>query len=155
MVLSGNGSEGDLIETIVVGVDGSEGAAQALEFAIREAALRGARLRLVCAWEVPPAVLASVVAGGEFYEEFKDNAVTVVCEAAARVAELRPSVQYEERVVEGQAGNVLLEESRGVAMLVVGNRGHGAFRELLLGSVSRQVVQHARCPVVVVPAAQG
>jgi nucleotide-binding universal stress UspA family protein len=64
-------------------------------------------------------------------------------------------VQYEERVVEGQAGNVLLEESRGAAMLVVGSRGHGAFRELLLGSVSRQVVQHARCPVVVVPVAQG
>lgn len=139
--------------TIVVGVDGSEGASAALEFAAREAALRGARLRIVGAWEIPPAVLASVVAGREFYEGFKENAVAIVREAVARVAELQPSVECEARVVEGQAGNVLLDEAHGAELLVVGNRGHGGFRGLLLGSVSRQVVQHARSPVVVVPPA--
>jgi nucleotide-binding universal stress UspA family protein len=46
------------METIVVGVDGSAGARAALEFAAREAALRQARLRIVCAWEIPPAVYA-------------------------------------------------------------------------------------------------
>ena len=60
---------------IVVGVDGSEGAAHALDYAIREAAIHGFRLRVVSAWEIPPSVLASVVASKEFYEEFRNNAI--------------------------------------------------------------------------------
>lgn len=139
------------METIVVGVDGSEGASAAIEFAANEAALRGARLRIVGSWEIPPAVLASVGLSRDFYEEFKDHAVTLVREAVVRVTELQPSVAHEERVIQGQAGNVLVEEAQDAALLVVGSRGHGGFRGLLLGSVSRQVVQHARCPVVVVP----
>ena len=141
------------METVVVGVDGSEGASVALEFAAREAAMRNARLRIVAAWEIPPAVLASVVAGREFYEELQANALATVQAAVARVAELQPSVECEGRVVEGQAGNVLIDEAGDADLLVVGSRGHGGFRELLLGSVSRQVVQHAPCPVVVVPPA--
>jgi len=141
------------METIVVGVDGSAGAAEALRFAAREAALHGARLRLVASWEIPPAVLASVVAGRDFYEDFRENAAVAVAEAAAKVKEMQPAVECEERVVEGQAGNVLIEEAQDAFLLVVGSRGHGAFRGLLLGSVSRQVVQHAPCPVVVVPPA--
>jgi len=137
---------------IVVGVDGSEGADHALDFAISEAAIRGARLRLVSAWEIPPSVLASVVAGREFYEEFKDNAVTVAREAAARVAELQPALEHEELVIEGQAGRVLLDHSTDADLLVVGRRGHGTFREMLLGSISRQVAVHAKCPLVIVPA---
>ncbi|MFH0916735.1 MAG: universal stress protein, partial [bacterium] len=70
------------METIVVGVDGSEGASAALEFAAKEAALRGARLRIVGSWEIPPAVLASVGLSRDFYEEFKDHAVALVREAA-------------------------------------------------------------------------
>jgi nucleotide-binding universal stress UspA family protein len=137
--------------TIVVGVDGSEGASYALDFAIKEAALRGARLRLVSAWEIPASVLASVVAGKEFYEEFRENAVRVARDAAARVAELEPSLVHEEIVVEGQAGKVLLANAEDAELMVVGRRGHGSFREMLLGSISRQVVVHARCPLVIVP----
>jgi len=70
---------------IVVGVDGSEGSGHALDFAIKEAAAHGYRLRLVSAWEIPPSVLASVVASREFYDEFRKNAVAVAREAAARV----------------------------------------------------------------------
>jgi nucleotide-binding universal stress UspA family protein len=137
---------------VVVGVDGSEGAKHALDFAIAEAAAHGARLRLVSAWEIPPAVLASVVAGGEFYEEFKENALAVVNEAAARVVELQPSLEHEEVVVEGQAGKALVDHAADADLLVVGRRGHGSFREMLLGSISRQVVAHSKCPVVVIPA---
>lgn len=142
------------METIVVGVDGSAGSAAALEFAAREAGLRGARLRVVGAWEVSPVVVASVMAGREFYEEFKKNAVSFVDEAVDRVAELQPSVECEGRVVEGQPGNVLLDEAERANLLVVGSRGLGGFRGLLLGSVSRQVIHHAPCPVVVVPSAK-
>jgi nucleotide-binding universal stress UspA family protein len=143
--------EGGDMGVIVVGVDGSEGAAHALEFAIKEAAVRGARLRLVSAWEIPASVLASVVASKEFYEEFRENAVAVVREAAARVAELEPKVEHEEIVVEGQAAKTLLANSEDAELLVVGRRGHGSFREMLLGSISRQVVVHAKCPLVIVP----
>jgi nucleotide-binding universal stress UspA family protein len=136
---------------IVVGVDGSPGAASALDFAIREAAIRGAKLRVVSAWEIPPSVLASVVASKEFYEEFRANAVNVAREAAARVTELGPAVVHEEVVVEGQAAKALLANAMDADLLVVGRRGHGSFREMLLGSISRQVVVHAKCPLVIVP----
>jgi nucleotide-binding universal stress UspA family protein len=136
---------------IVVGVDGSEGAAIALDFAMTEAALRGSKLRLVSAWEIPASVLASVVAGKEFYEEFRENAIKVAREAAALVSEREPSVEHEEVVVEGQAGRVLLENASDAELMVVGRRGHGSFREMLLGSISRQVVVHAKCPLVIVP----
>lgn len=136
---------------IVVGVDGSEGAAIALEFAVKEAALRKSKLRLVSAWEVPASVLASVVAGKEFYEEFRETAIRVAREAAAYVSEQEPEVEHEELVVEGQAAKMLLENSTDAELLVVGRRGHGSFREMLLGSISRQVVVHAKCPVVIVP----
>jgi nucleotide-binding universal stress UspA family protein len=137
--------------TIVVGVDGSEGAAIALEFAMKEAALRGSKLRLVSAWEIPASVLASVVAGKEFYEEFRETAIKVARDAAEMVAEQEPDVEHEEIVVEGQAAKVLLEHSEDAELMVVGRRGHGSFREMLLGSISRQVVVHAKCPLVIVP----
>ena len=136
---------------IVVGVDGSEGAAIALDFAMKEAAIRGSGLRLVSAWEIPASVLASVVAGKEFYEEFRDNAIKVARDAGALVNERHPEVEHEEIVVEGQAGRVLLENAEDAELMVVGRRGHGSFREMLLGSISRQVVVHAKCPLVIVP----
>jgi nucleotide-binding universal stress UspA family protein len=136
---------------IVVGVDGSEGAAIALDFAMKEAALRGSRLRLVSAWEIPASVLASVVAGKEFYEEFRENAFKVAREGAALVSGREPGVEHEEIVVEGQAAKVLLDNSADAELMVVGRRGHGSFREMLLGSISRQVVVHAKCPLVIVP----
>jgi nucleotide-binding universal stress UspA family protein len=136
---------------VVVGIDGSEGAAHALEYAIKEAAAHGHRLRLVSAWEIPPSVLTSGVASREFYEEFEKQAARAAHEAAAKVAALEPTVQYEEVVVEGQAAKALLASAVGADLLVVGRRGHGTFREMLLGSVSRQVTVHARCPLVLVP----
>lgn len=137
--------------TIVVGVNSSEGADVAVEFAAKEAELRGDRLRLVAAWEVPPAVLGSGVASREFYEEFRDEAQAIVARAAARVAELRPTVMCEERVTQGPAGSVLLEESDSAEMIVVGRKEYGGFMDLTLGSVTRQLLHHARCPVLVVP----
>ncbi|MCE5254828.1 MAG: universal stress protein [Actinomycetia bacterium] len=137
---------------IVVGVDGSEGAAIALDFAMKEAALRGSKLRIVSAWEIPASVLASVVAGKEFYEEFRENAIRVAQEAAALVDEKEPTVEHEEVVVESQAAKALLDNATDAELMVVGRRGHGTFTEMLLGSISRQVVAHAKCALVIVPA---
>ena len=141
------------METIVVGVDGSAGARAALEFGAREAALRKARLRLVCAWEIAPAVY-----GGGFaptldqgtIDSFRVGAEAAVEESVAAAKELQPQIECIGRAVEGQPADVLLEEARDADLIVVGNRGHGGFASLLLGSVSHQVVQHAPCPVTVV-----
>ena len=56
----------------------------------------------------------------------------------------------EQRVVEGTASAVLVDESQQADLLVVGSRGHGGFAQLLLGSVSQQCAHHAACPVVIV-----
>lgn len=145
--------KGGTMGVIVVGVDGSEGAALALDYAVKEAAVHGYRLRLVSAWEIPPSVLTSGVASREFYEEFERQAATVASEAATRVSQLEPAVEHEEVVVEGQAAKALLANAEDADMLIVGRRGHGTFREMLLGSVSRQLTVHAKCPLVLVPTA--
>lgn len=140
------------METIV-GVDGSAGARAALEFAAREAALREARLRIVCAWEIPPAVYAGGFAptlDQPTLDGFRDGAETIVNEAVAAAKELQPRIECEGKAVQGQPAEVLLEEARDADLIVVSNRGHGGFASLLLGSVSHQVVQHAPCPVTVV-----
>lgn len=141
------------METIVVGVDGSDCARAALEFAAGEAALRGARLRVVSAWDIPPASYGGGFSPGidqATLDAFRETAETVVREALAEVKRLQPSVEAEGQTLEGQAAEVLLEQARDASLIVVGNRGRGGFTSLLLGSVSQQVVHHAPCPVLVV-----
>ncbi|HET7759352.1 MAG TPA: universal stress protein [Gaiellaceae bacterium] len=138
---------------IVVGVDGSEGGGAALEFAAAEAALRNDALRIVAAWEVPAAVYGSgftppMDAGT--LEAFGARAQQIADEASAAVKKLQPSLEVEAVAVAGQPADVLLEQGAGAELIVVGRRGLGGFRSLLLGSVSQQVVHYAACPVVVV-----
>jgi nucleotide-binding universal stress UspA family protein len=141
------------MDTVVVGVDGSECARVALEAAAQEAALRKARLRIVSAWDIAPAVYSGGFAPGfdqETIDAFRESAETVVRDALAEAKRLQPALEAEGRTREGQAAEVLLDEARDAALIVVGNRGRGGFASLLLGSVSQQVVHHAPCPVLVV-----
>ena len=140
------------METVVVGVDGSKCARVALEFAAKEAALRGARLRIVFAWEISATLYAGGMAPAldqEIIDGFRENAEKVVSEAIAEAKRLQPGVESEGKTIEGRAAETLLEEAQGASLIVVGNRGHGGFASLLLGSVSQQVVHHAPCPVTV------
>lgn len=143
------------MERIVVGVDGSAGARAALEFAAREAALHSARLRVVCAWEIPPPAYAggfAPILDQQTLDGFRVGAKTIINEAVAAAKELQPAAECEGAAVQGQPAAVLLEEARRADLIVVSNRGHGGFASLLLGSVSHQLVQHAPCPVTVVRA---
>jgi len=140
-------------ETIVVGVDGSEGGSAALEFAAAEAAFRGARLRIVSAWSVPIAAYGSGFTppvDPATWEAFGVRAQQVADEALAAAKQQQPSLEGEALAVQGQPADVLLAQAADAKLIVVGRRGLGGFRSLLLGSVSQQVVQHATCPVVVV-----
>ena len=141
------------MDTVLVGVDGSAHAQEALVQAAHEAALRGARLRIVCAWEIPPAVFLGGFAPGTEQsplDSFRGDAEAIVREAVAEAEQLQPSVPCEGQALEGQAANVLLEEAADASLVVVGSRGRGGFASLLLGSTSQQVAHHSPCPVLVV-----
>jgi len=69
---------------------------------------------------------------------------------ALELAKEGGGVEIEQVVREGQSTDVLVEESAKAEMLVLGSRGRGGFRELMLGSVSQQCAHHARCPVTIV-----
>jgi nucleotide-binding universal stress UspA family protein len=142
------------MSVIVVGVDHSAGAKQALRFALEEAKLRGAPLRAVHAWQfgyvgVTGMEGALPAAGGQL-DEFRDAAAAALDATLGETIPDAGDVDVERRVVEGAPAAVLVEESRGADLLVVGSRGHGGFAQLLLGSVSQQCAHHAECPVVIV-----
>lgn len=136
--------------TIVVGVDGSAGAEEALRFAVREAELRGARLRAVTAWHVSTPAFAGDLPVDVDPSEFERNAVELLDDALAALGEEVANVEVERVTREGQPAQVLVEEAEDAELLVVGSRGHGGFVGLLVGSVSQQCVHHAPCPVAIV-----
>lgn len=137
------------MERIVVGVDGSEAAQAALTFAVEEARIRGARVDAVMAWHEPyvAPTMTTVAADPAVYHEGAQATLDRAVEALGGGGD----VEIERRVLRGNPAGALLEAAEGAVLLVVGSRGRGGFTGLLLGSVSQQVVHHARCPVVVVP----
>jgi nucleotide-binding universal stress UspA family protein len=139
------------MERIVVGVDGSEGSRAALRWAVEEGALRGATVEAVSAFHVPYAGAASVMPLMLDPKEFEDAASAQLKKLVAEVDASSLREPITELVVEGPASTVLVEAGRRASLLVVGARGHGGLAGMLLGSVSRQVTEHATVPVVVVP----
>ena len=138
------------MSTIVVGVDGSSGAQAALRFAVEEARLRGATLRLVTAWHIPSIAYSGGFVAPFDEREFEQGAEAACDEALAAVREEIADLEVQRVAREGQAARILLEEAKDADLLVVGTRGHGGFAGLLLGSVSEQCAHHALCPVVIV-----
>lgn len=146
---------------VVVGIDDSIGARRALDFALEEARLRNAVLRVVHAWLIPlPIAIPGPVLGGvpvEYGPPFEEE-IDRARESANRlldgvVERLRASgVEIEQVPVEGQPAKALLDAAADAELLVVGSRGRGGFKGLVLGSVSQQCANHAPCPVVIVPA---
>jgi nucleotide-binding universal stress UspA family protein len=131
---------------VVVGVDGSPESRQALRWASQFAAATGAHLVTVAAWEYPP------TAGWAAWPAEWDPAAISRTELVKSVHEVfgtDPPKDIELIVRQGNPAAVLLKESKGAAMLVVGSRGHGGFTGMLLGSVSANVAEHADCPVLV------
>jgi nucleotide-binding universal stress UspA family protein len=139
---------------VVVGIDGSENAKKATRWAAKEAELRGSKLELVSAWQIPiygySYGYGIAAISEEMVKSLAKNAEDDLAAASAQARTEARDVEIETIAAEGQAANVLLEVSKGADLLVVGSRGLGGFRELLLGSVSQQCAQHASCPVVIV-----
>jgi len=133
---------------VVVGVDGSAGSEPAIGFAFEQAAARGAELvalhaYLPWAYETPETEdLPSDVV-------HDDDARRVLSEAVAGWADKYPDVRVQLSVQRRQPTAALVDASARAQLLVVGSRGLGGFRGMLIGSVSQTVLHHAACPVAV------
>lgn len=134
--------------TIVVGVDGSPESGRALRFAVTTARRLGYRVRVVTTWKWP-AALKRDEAGFEHWSPEDDARATASSAVDAAEDLLDDDVEVTSELVEGSPAEVLVDASRDAALLVLGNRGLGGFRGLLVGSVSQECAQHAYCPVVV------
>lgn len=136
---------------VVAGADGSPESLRAVEWAAREAALRGTSLRIVAIASMPPRMgpnpaTQDTVAG--HIEQATSDALTA---AASQAAAAAPGVAAETALVNHAApATALVEAGQDALMLVLGSRGAGGFTALILGSVSRYAATNAACPVVVV-----
>lgn len=151
VVVRGTGDRGP----VVVGVDGSPAAADALRFAVEYAAATGVPVRAVRAEYVE---LPMGAPPGAWYADLVDRS-SQATEAARRavedVAADHPGVDIELEVVRRHPEAALVEEAADAGLLVVASRGLGGFTGLMLGSVSQGVLSRAQVTVAVVPGAEG
>jgi nucleotide-binding universal stress UspA family protein len=153
--------------TIVIGVDGSPGSDAALRWALDEARLRNATVRVVHAYEAPQLSAAEAGVGlgapaahavfspnevEQFQASAEKEAHGVIERSLSRVAgdsDDGPKIERSARL--GSPAQALIEEGREAELLVLGSRGRGGFLGLLLGSVSQQLAHHPPCPLVILP----
>jgi nucleotide-binding universal stress UspA family protein len=135
-------------ERIVAGVDGSETSDRALRWALDDALARSGIVAAVHAWHVPFSM--SLTAGTREHSVFEDAAGHLLDQVVDATAAEYRDVPVERVLVRASPADALLGAARDAALVVVGGRGVGGFRGLLLGSVSQHLAHHAPCPVVVV-----
>ena len=141
---------------IVVGIDGSEHSRRALQWAVREAALRQAALTVLTVNRAVANTFTGKAVGypgdPELVRSAQDAArqETLGVLGTVNADERPPAVTV--HAMTGLPAEELIQASRDADLVVVGSRGAGRLRRLVRGSVSAEVSQHARCPVVVIPA---
>lgn len=142
---------------IVVGIDGSAHSRRALEWAVNEATIRHTPLTVITVnqavagyWGGPVPYPGDPDLAKRAREAAEEETESVLEKAEADSRPRPPSVIVE--AVTGMPAEELLKAAADADMIVVGSRGAGGFRRLLMGSVSTQVTHHAHCPVVVIPA---
>lgn len=137
---------------VVVGDDGSEGAAHAVRYALEEARRRSSTLHVVRAWSILSTSRPADVPPG-FAASMPEYEAACTEEETARVEHLLgtdPGVPVDVHCVHSPAAAALIEASKTADVVVVGSRGLGGFRSLVLGSVAEQCIRHCVGPVVVV-----
>jgi nucleotide-binding universal stress UspA family protein len=136
---------------IVVGVDGTDGSARALQWAVHEAQRRDCELVVVHAWHVPvvlpsPYVPTMVIAS----EDCEQNGAEVLAHALLLVGP-DADIVVTTHLVEGIADVELVAAAANADLVVVGGRGRAGLAAAVLGSTSRGCVHHSSCPVAVIP----
>lgn len=130
---------------VVVGVDGSAPSILALRWADALAPLFQTHIKAVTAWQFQ-------IAFGTFTPVVwrpDEEARHICAEAVAKAFGGAPPEGLEMTIRQGTPAKVLIDESRGAPLVVLGSRGHGGFEELLLGTVSAAVAEHAKCSVLI------
>jgi nucleotide-binding universal stress UspA family protein len=136
---------------IVVGVDGSEPSREALGWAVAEAAAHGAGLQVVNVYDLAP-LIAPLGAPMPPETEVAGTSSQALLEEMTEGVADGSGVEIDLVPANGPTSRTLLDAARDADLLVVGSRGLGGLRRLLVGSVSQQCVYHSTCPVAVVHA---
>lgn len=144
------GGESDSDGPVVVGVNGAPENWLVLDRAFEEAEARGTALVAVHAWHPPLGTEEIAAAVGIAWPELDAAREARVEQRLASCAGRHPGVRVEWHVVHGSAAHRLLEFAAGASLLVVGSRGTGGLRGMVLGSTSQAVIRHAPCPVLLV-----
>ena len=134
--------------TIVVGTDGSENASQAVDWAAREASLRGVSLEVLHAH--PDSWPARLARPSHSEAPTDDESAHVLEVARSRVLEHHPDLDVRLSSVRQSPAAALVHRSRTAHLLVVGSHGRSAVGRLVLGSVSGHAIAYSQCPTVVV-----
>jgi len=136
---------------VVVGVDGSPSAHEALRYAAAVAGWQHWTLHIVHTWYIsyPLSPFAGLEVADMMAAE-ADVATRTVHDAEKEVLGDNCTLDIRHSICEGAAAKTLIEASEGADLLVVGSRGHGGFASLALGSVGQACVHHAHCPVLIV-----
>jgi nucleotide-binding universal stress UspA family protein len=150
VVVHGSDRRDALIGRIVVGVDGSDGSQAALDWAIDEAMCCDAELVLVHGWSYPYQGPRTGIS--EPRDDMRLDAMRTLEACGFRVREIAPALRCHSIISEQSPAKAVIDAGKDADLVVVGSRGHGGFAALLLGSVSRTVLQHAQVPVVIVRA---
>jgi nucleotide-binding universal stress UspA family protein len=132
---------------VVVGIDGSAASLEALEWAAHQADLTKANLEIVMTWDWPM-TYGWAVPIPEGYDPEQDVRKALE-QVEADVRAKHANVEITARVLQGHPAQILVEESKGADLLVVGSRGHGEFVGMVIGSVSEYCATNAHCPVLV------
>jgi nucleotide-binding universal stress UspA family protein len=144
----------EAMSTVVVEVDGSPGSVAALKHAIAEAKLRDTPSQRSRLGTFRPSPTKPDWTGAELDPQTFEAAANSTLAGALSGVDTT-GVEVNRIVRKGQPADVLMLEAREDDLLVVGSRGLGGFRGLLLGSVSQRCTPHAECPVTVVPHPSG
>lgn len=148
---NGYAERGKTREVVGVGFDDSPESRLAVEWAADLARRSGASLRLLAVHSLLP--FGGLAAGGDWGTTAVNGVLGAELQSAleALAGELQSDLAVESRLLRGDAPRALAQQSEELDLLVLGSRGYGPVKSVLLGSVSSQVIKDAECPVLIVP----
>lgn len=135
---------------VLLGIDGSPASEAATALAFDEASQRGVDLVALHG----SSDLSTAMPGGPERDIYEQEGADILGERLSGWLDQYPDVRVSRKIVPDQPAHWLLEESKRAQLVVVGSRGRGGFKRLLLGSVSTTVTESSTTPVIVVPAGQ-
>jgi len=147
-----------VIKKVLVALDGSKSADRALDFALDLAKKYSAEVTLISVFDTPsvsllvPGIVFTPTSTARYLEELRDFHERVLSEALKKANRYNSRLKVTKKLLQGRAAEKIVETAREIEcdIIVIGNRGLGGIKELLLGSISNRVANQAPCPVLIV-----